>query len=128
MLEADPDTDWSKVNLTTLHEHLVDMDEVTLRAAVKEQPTDHGLRIEISGTGRTCARVDCRRASAPRAPVGGRAVPGAALAWECRSRAARSSASPWNWRRNDRTARGIAAEDPAHELRPDDCPSWADPG
>ncbi|MBI2491011.1 MAG: hypothetical protein HYV94_02745, partial [Candidatus Rokubacteria bacterium] len=40
-----------------LHEHLVDMDEVTLRAAVKEQPIDGGLRIEISGTGRTLAAI-----------------------------------------------------------------------
>jgi len=57
MLESDPDTDWSKVNLTALHEHLVDMDEVTLRAAVKEQPIDDGLRIEVSGTGRTLAAI-----------------------------------------------------------------------
>ena len=57
MLESDPDTDWSKVNLAALHEHLVDMDEVTLRAAVKEQPIDGGLRVEISGTGRTLAAI-----------------------------------------------------------------------
>lgn len=57
MLEADPDTDWSKVNLTALHEHLVDMDEVILRAVVKEEPVDSGLRAEISGTGRTLAAI-----------------------------------------------------------------------
>jgi hypothetical protein len=39
MLEADPDTDWSKVTLTALREHLIDMDEVTLRAVVKEDRT-----------------------------------------------------------------------------------------
>src|SRR3990172_13209569 len=48
MLEADPDTDWSKVTLTALHSHLIDMDEVTLRAVVKEDRVDDGLRVEIS--------------------------------------------------------------------------------
>ena len=31
-LEADPATDWSKVNIGALREHLIDMNEVTLRA------------------------------------------------------------------------------------------------
>lgn len=57
MLEADPDTDWSKVTLTALHGHLIDMDEVTLRAVVKEDRVDGGLRVEISGTGRTLAAI-----------------------------------------------------------------------
>ena len=57
MLEADPETDWSKVNLSALHEHLVDMDEVVLRAVVKEAPVDGGLRIEVSGAGRTLAAI-----------------------------------------------------------------------
>ena len=33
MLEADPSTDWAKVNIAALREHLIDMNEVTLRAA-----------------------------------------------------------------------------------------------
>jgi len=57
MLEADPDTDWSKVTLTALREHLLDMDEVTLRAVVKEERVDGGLRVEISGTDRTLAAI-----------------------------------------------------------------------
>ena len=32
MLEADPTTDWSKVNLDALREHLIDMNEVALHA------------------------------------------------------------------------------------------------
>jgi uncharacterized protein (DUF1786 family) len=32
ILEADPATDWSKVNINPLREHLIDMDEVTMRA------------------------------------------------------------------------------------------------
>ena len=33
ILEADPKTDWSKVNLEALRQHLIDMNEVTLKAA-----------------------------------------------------------------------------------------------
>src|SRR5437016_4569299 len=32
ILEADPTTDWSRVNIAALREHLIDMSEVTLRA------------------------------------------------------------------------------------------------
>ena len=33
ILQADPTTDWSKVNIAALREHLIDMNEVTLHAA-----------------------------------------------------------------------------------------------
>src|ERR1700741_1796256 len=32
ILDADPKTDWSKVDLEALRQHLIDMNEVTLRA------------------------------------------------------------------------------------------------
>jgi len=32
ILEADPKTDWSKVNLEALRQHVIDMNEVTLKA------------------------------------------------------------------------------------------------
>ncbi|RTM12059.1 MAG: hypothetical protein EKK33_18550, partial [Bradyrhizobiaceae bacterium] len=38
ILEADPHTDWSKVNIDALREHLVDMSNVTLAAQVKTEP------------------------------------------------------------------------------------------
>ena len=46
ILEADPATDWSKVNIAALREHLIDMDEVTMRADARERrarqwPRDH---------------------------------------------------------------------------------------
>jgi hypothetical protein len=53
MLEADPKTDWSKVNIPALHEHLIDMDEVTMRAVATERPLDNGVEIAVTGTGRT---------------------------------------------------------------------------
>ncbi|MFX5914869.1 hypothetical protein ABTE45_18800, partial [Acinetobacter baumannii] len=37
LLEADPATDWSKVNIEALRQHLIDMDNVTLRADVKSE-------------------------------------------------------------------------------------------
>jgi len=57
LLEADPNTDWSKVDLGALREHLIDMDEVTLRAVATETPIDGGLAIAVTGTGRTLAAI-----------------------------------------------------------------------
>ena len=53
ILEADSATDWSKVNLERLRQHLIDMNDVTLRAAVKSEPVPAGARMDITGTGRT---------------------------------------------------------------------------
>jgi hypothetical protein len=53
VLEADPKTDWSKVNISALREHLIDMDEVTMRASAMERPLDNGIEIAVTGEGRT---------------------------------------------------------------------------
>ena len=53
MLEADPTTDWSKVDLERLRQHLIDMNDVTLRSDVKAIPVPGGLTVEVTGTGRT---------------------------------------------------------------------------
>jgi hypothetical protein len=53
ILEADPATDWSKVNIAALREHLIDMNEVTLRAIVTERALDNGVEIAVTGEGRT---------------------------------------------------------------------------
>jgi hypothetical protein len=53
ILEADPSTDWSRVNITALREHLIDMNEVTLHAVATEKPLDDGVEITVTGTGRT---------------------------------------------------------------------------
>jgi hypothetical protein len=57
ILDADPDTDWSKVNLTPLREHLIDMNEVMLKAAVAERPIDGGLEAALTGSGRTLEAI-----------------------------------------------------------------------
>ena len=53
MLEADPKTDWSKVNISALREHLIDMDEVTMRASATQRSLDNGIEIAVTGEGRT---------------------------------------------------------------------------
>ena len=53
ILEADPTTDWSKVNLERLRQHLIDMNEVALRAEVASDAVPGGLAMSVTGTGRT---------------------------------------------------------------------------
>jgi len=57
ILEADPKTDWSKVNLEALRQHLIDMNEVTLHADAAATPVDGGLDIAVTGSGRTVAAI-----------------------------------------------------------------------
>ncbi|MGE0465243.1 MAG: hypothetical protein AB7P44_02205 [Steroidobacteraceae bacterium] len=57
ILEADASTDWSRVNIDALREHLIDMNEVTLHATSRAEPIDGGLRILVTGTGRTLEAI-----------------------------------------------------------------------
>jgi hypothetical protein len=57
ILEADPKTDWSKVNIAALREHLIDMNEVTLHAVADETALDNGVEITVTGEGRTADAV-----------------------------------------------------------------------
>lgn len=48
-LEADPNTDWSKVNLEVLRQHLVDMNNMTLNVTVLAQkPIAGGVEIAVA--------------------------------------------------------------------------------
>lgn len=51
ILEADPKTDWSKVDIEALRQHLIDMDDLTMRASVKTQEVAGGAAFTVSGTG-----------------------------------------------------------------------------
>lgn len=51
MLQADPSTDWSTVNIGALRAHLVDMDSVILQARTDVSEIDGGLEVEITGEG-----------------------------------------------------------------------------
>ena len=57
ILEADPNTDWSKVNIAALREHLIDMDEVTMRARASERALTDGIEITVTGEGRTLGAI-----------------------------------------------------------------------
>jgi len=48
LLETDPDTDWSQVNIEALRQHLIDMDNVTLRALVSATDITGGVRYIIT--------------------------------------------------------------------------------
>jgi hypothetical protein len=49
--DVDPNADWSKINISTLREHLIDMNEVTLHAAAMESALDNGIEIAVIGEG-----------------------------------------------------------------------------
>lgn len=62
LLNADPSTDWSKVNIGALRTHLVDMDQLTLNAQVETKISDNMVQFEVAGVGRT---YDAIRAMVP---------------------------------------------------------------
>jgi hypothetical protein len=51
ILQADPTTDWSKVNIEALRQHLIDMDNVTLHAGVRSDAVEGGMTFVVSGAG-----------------------------------------------------------------------------
>ena len=67
LLEADSTTDWSKVDLEALRQHLIDMDAVTLRARVKHLTTPAGLTLDITGDVLVAASI--RRMVGAHAPM-----------------------------------------------------------
>lgn len=48
VLNADPATDWSKVDIEGLRQHLIDMNNVTLRAQVSAMATPTGARFTVT--------------------------------------------------------------------------------
>ena len=50
ILDADPATDWSKVNIESLRQHLIDMSNVTLGAGVVATQFANGMRFTVTGT------------------------------------------------------------------------------
>jgi len=68
LLDADPRTDWSKVNIEALRQHLIDMDEVTMRATVRSESVEGGAAFIVTGSGRTLDAI--RRMTRSRAQTG----------------------------------------------------------
>lgn len=52
MLSADPDTDWTRVDIDGLREHLVDMNQLVVGASIRSEPLPNGLRMRIDTAGR----------------------------------------------------------------------------
>lgn len=52
MLSADPDTDWTRVDIDGLREHLVDMNQLVIGASVHSEPLPNGLSMRIETSGR----------------------------------------------------------------------------
>jgi len=48
ILRADPGTDWNRVDIESLRQHLIDMDAVTLRAIVSDQPATGGAVFDVT--------------------------------------------------------------------------------
>ena len=57
ILQSDPKTDWSKVNIDVLRQHLIDMNEVTLRAAATPRVFDSGIEFTVTGEGRALEAI-----------------------------------------------------------------------
>ena len=51
LLEADPNTDWSKVDIESLRQHLIAMNNVTLLANVKVSDRGNAVEFQVTGAG-----------------------------------------------------------------------------
>ena len=57
LLKADSTTDWSKVNIEALRQHLIDMDAVTMRSTVRQHNVEGGMEADVTGTGATAGAI-----------------------------------------------------------------------
>jgi len=71
VLVADPATDWSIVDLESLRQHLIDMDNVTLRAEVRSVDVDGGVRFDVTSDIPAVAASNRRMVSAHAATMDG---------------------------------------------------------
>lgn len=51
LLEADPDTNWTQVDIAPLRDHLVDMNRVVLWSMATAEPVEGGARFVVTGEG-----------------------------------------------------------------------------
>lgn len=57
ILVADPATDWAKVNVESLRQHLIDMDHVTVRSTIAQRDVPGGFVADITGAGSVTAAI-----------------------------------------------------------------------
>jgi len=73
MLDADPNTDWSRVNIEALRQHLIDMDLVLMTSTVKQRNVAGGVELDVTGTGATIEEAaDCSRSYSEKISFEGR--------------------------------------------------------
>ena len=56
-LVADPNTNWTKLNIPALREHLVDMELVFTDAEVQTTEVENGFQFAVTGTGKTIGSI-----------------------------------------------------------------------
>jgi hypothetical protein len=56
-LEADSTTDWSKVNIEALRQHLIVMNDVTLHARAQQSTVPGGASMDVTGDGKTAESI-----------------------------------------------------------------------
>jgi len=56
-LEADSTTDWSKVNIEALRQHLIVMNDVTLGARARQSAIPGGASIDVTGDGKVAESI-----------------------------------------------------------------------
>src|SRR5690606_5360603 len=57
MLEGDSTTDWTRVNLEALRQHLIDMDLVVMGANVEQSNVEGGLKMRVTGDAATARAI-----------------------------------------------------------------------
>ncbi len=50
LLQRDHETNWSEVQLTSLRDHLVDMNALILETRVEQENIEHGVQMTVTGT------------------------------------------------------------------------------
>ena len=67
ILQNDPETDWTKVNISSLQNHLGDMDLVTTRTKATVETNDMTVAITVSGQGEAVGAI--QRMTTAHAPM-----------------------------------------------------------
>ncbi|MEM5473347.1 hypothetical protein WNZ14_16575 [Hoeflea sp. AS60] len=57
LLEADPDTDWAKVNIDALRDHLVDMNSLMLEAKASSAVENDTIKFQVEGEGKVLRAI-----------------------------------------------------------------------
>ena len=74
MLQSDPATDWASVDIEALRQHLIDMDDVTMRSVVAVGPVPGGASFRVTSPDEAVANSIRRMVTAHTATMDGSGV------------------------------------------------------